>query len=126
MPIDVRALSGFTIASDGLSVTLHVVDVGGSPLALTLRVDELGMLAMTLPNLINAAIGRQYSDSSCRFTYPLDSWMIEQAVDPSLVILTLRTTDGFGVSFSMPRGKAEEMSESIATGIRKQPAMVTH
>ncbi len=126
MPIDVRALSGFTIARDGLSVTLHVVDVGGSPLALTLRVDELGMLAMTLPNLIDAAIGRQYRDSSCRFTYPLDSWMIEQAVDPSLVILTLRTTDGFGVSFSMPRGKAEEMSESIATGIRKQPAMVTH
>ncbi|MBS0235638.1 MAG: hypothetical protein JSR99_19395 [Proteobacteria bacterium] len=83
------------------------------------------MLAMTLPNLIDAAIGRQCRDSSCRFTYPLDSWLIEQAVDPSLVILTLRTTDGFGVSFSISRGKAQEISESIAISLQKQPELVT-
>jgi hypothetical protein len=124
--IDVQALTECEMATDGRSVTLHVVDAAGSRVELNLQVAQLGMLAMTLPNLIEAAISRQYGDSSCRFTYPLESWMIEQAIDPSLVILTLRTADGFGVSFSMPRMKAEEMSGSIETAVQKEFELITH
>lgn len=126
MRIDVQALTECEMGSDGRSATLHVVDAAGSPVELNLQVAQLGMLAMTLPNLIEAAIRRQYGDSSCRFTYPLESWVIEQAVDPSLVILTLRTTDGFGVSFSMPPMKAEEMSGSIETAVQKEFELITH
>jgi hypothetical protein len=52
--------------------------------------------------------------------------VIEQATDPSLVIMTLRTTDGFGVSFSLPRTKADEMSESIAIAAQKELELITH
>jgi hypothetical protein len=83
------------------------------------------MLVMTLPSLIDAAIRRQYGDSSFRFTYPMESWVVEQAIDPALVSLTLRTTDGFGVSFSMPRSKAEEMADSIARGVQHELEFVT-
>lgn len=126
MRIDVQALAEFNIEPDGRSVTLQVVDAMGSPIKLNLQVDQLGQLAMTLPNLIDAAIRRQYGDSSCRFTYPIESWMVEQAIDPSLVILTMRTTDGFGVSFSMPRSKAEEMADSISVGVQHELELITH
>jgi hypothetical protein len=127
MRIDVQDLTEFDIEKDGQSVTLRAVDANGLPVELNLRIAQLGMLAMTLPNLIDAAIRRQYGDSSCRFTYPLESWVIEQALDPSLVIMTLQTTDGFGVSFSLPRKKAEEMSQSIEIAMQKELLeMVTH
>lgn len=126
MRIDVQELTEFDIEKDGRSVTLHVLDAKGFPVHVNLKVEQLGMLAMTLPNLIDAAIRHQYGDVSCRFTYPLESRVIEQAVDPSLVILTLRTTDGFGVSFSLPRKKADEMSESIAIAVQKELELITH
>ncbi len=126
MHIDVQALTDFGIEEDGRSVTLGIVDAMGSPIKLNLQVDQLGQLAMTLPSLIDAAIRRQYGDSSCRFTYPMESWMVEQAVDPSLIILTMRTTDGFGVSFSMPRCKAEEMADSISVGVQHELELITH
>lgn len=126
MHIDVQDLTEFDIEKDGRSVTLRAVDADGAPVEINLQVAQLGMLAMTLPNLIEAAIGRQYGDAACRFTYPLESWVIEQAVDPSLIIFTLRTTDGFGVSFSLSRTKADEMSESIAIAVQKELELVTH
>lgn len=126
MCIEVPALAEFNIETDGRSVTLQVVDAMGSPIKLNLQVDQLGQLAMTLPSLIDAAIRRQYGDSSGRFTYPMASWMVEQAIDPSLVILTMRTTDGFGVSFSMPRSKAEEMADSISVGVQHELELITH
>ncbi|HML30069.1 MAG TPA: hypothetical protein PKE16_14790 [Hyphomicrobium sp.] len=126
MRIDVQNLTEFDIATDGRSVTLYAVDKEGAPVALNLQVAQLGLLAMTLPNLIDAAIRRQYGDLSCRFTYPLESWIIEQALDPSLMIMTLRTTEGFGLSFSLPRKKADEMSESLAIAAQKQLELITH
>lgn len=52
--------------------------------------------------------------------------MVEQALDPSLLIVTLKTSDGFGVSFSLPRKKADEMSESLAMAAQKEVELVTH
>jgi hypothetical protein len=126
MRIDVQALAEFDIEADDRSVTLEVVDAMGSPVKLNLRVDQLGQLAMTFPSLIDAALRNQYGDSSFRFTYPLESWMVEQTIDPSLVILTMRTTDGFGVSFSMPQNKAEEMADSIAVGVQHELELIKH
>ncbi len=126
MQINVKAVTEFDLGTDGQTVTLYVLDAAGAPVSLNFRVAELGTLAMTLPTLIDAAIGRQFGDTSCRFTYPMESWLLEQAADPSVVILTLRTTDGFGVSFSMPRTKAGELSASISVGVRKEPAAVAH
>ena len=72
MRIDVQALTEFNVETDGHSVTLQVIDAMGSPVNLNLQVDQLGQLAMTLPSLIDAAIRRQYGDSSFRFTYPME------------------------------------------------------
>jgi hypothetical protein len=38
----------------------------------------------------------------------------------------MRTTDGFGVSFSMPRSKAGEMADSIDVGVQTELELITH
>ncbi|MFT3731366.1 MAG: hypothetical protein QM780_08080 [Hyphomicrobium sp.] len=126
MRIDVQHLDAFNVENDGKSVTLRAVDAQGMPVDLNFPIDQLGMLAMTFPNLIDAAVRRQYGDASCRFSYPLGSWVIEQTVDPSLVIVTLKTMDGFGISFSVRRSKARELSESMAFALAKKPEAITH
>jgi hypothetical protein len=119
-------LTSYEINADGRSVALSLVDTSGNPASLSLQISELGMLAMTLPSLIETALRRQYHDASLRFTYPMGSWIVEPASDPSSVIITLRTTDGFGVSFSMPRARAEQLGASIASGLRQPFAVTAH
>lgn len=55
----------------------------------------------------------------------MGSWSIEQAIDPASVIVTLRTSDGFGISFSMERVHAVKLSQSLSdVEIEEKPAAV--
>jgi len=126
MNIDVKELTTYTISEDGETVALKLKDETGAETALKFKLTELGNLVMTLPGLIEAALRRQYGDASFRFAYPVGSWSVEQAMDPGALILTLRTQDGFGVSFSLGRGNAGELSRSIAPEAVRPAAVVTH
>ena len=126
MDVDVRELTTYQISDDGQSVVLKLVDDAGNPASLRFKISELGNLVMTLPSLIEVALRRQYRDTSLRFAYPMGSWSIEEASDPASLIVTLRTKDGFGVSFSMPRGHAEELGNSMQTGGVVRSALTAH
>lgn len=114
MDISVCELTTYEISADGKSVLLNVLDEHGNTRALAFKIPELGNLVVTLPALIEAALRRQIRDASFRFTFPMGSWSIEQAADPTSVIVTLRTRDGFGVSYSMSTRMAEEFGDSLA------------
>lgn len=126
MDIDVKELTTYQISEDGQTVELKVGDEAGGEASLRFKVSELGNLVMTLPSLIEAALKRQYRNTSFRFAYPLGSWSVEQAADPGSLIVTLRTQDGFGVSFAMGRSNAEKLGRSMGIGVSKQSAMTTH
>lgn len=126
MDIDVKALTTYQISEDGQTVALKVIDETGAETSLTFGIGVLGNLVMTLPGLIDAALKRQYRDTSFRFAYPIGSWSIEEAIDPGSVIVTLRTQDGFGVSFSMGRCNAEKLGHSMASGVAQPSATITH
>jgi hypothetical protein len=125
MDIDVKALTTYAISEDGESVALKLQDATGAEQSLRFPLSELGNLVMTLPGLIESALRRQYCDASFRFAYPVGSWSVEEA-EAGALILTLRTVDGFGVSFSMARGNAERLGNSIATGALTARALTTH
>jgi hypothetical protein len=125
MDIDVKALTTYAISEDGESVALKLQDATGAEQSLRFPLSELGNLVMTLPGLIESALRRQYCDASFRFAYPVGSWSVEEA-EAGVLILTLRTVDGFGVSFSMARGNAERLGNSIATGALTARALTTH
>lgn len=121
----VKELTSYKISEDGQSVTLKMLDEVGTESALSFGIGELGNLVMTLPGLIETALQRQLRDGSFRFAYPVGSWAIEESTDPSSLIVTLRTKDGFGVSFSMPRGNAMKLAHSLSE-VEHKPALVAH
>ncbi len=114
MAINVKEMTTYNISDDGKAVTLSLVDEAGNATSLQFRIPDLGNLAMTLPSLIEAALRRQLRDGSFRYAYPIGSWAIEQSTDPASLIVTLRTRDGFGVSFSLPRGNALQLAQSLS------------
>lgn len=124
--ISVGELTTFEIAEDGRSVVLCLTDEHGKQVSLTFGIPELGMLAMTLPTLIESALRRLYRDGSFRYTYPMGDWTVEQSTNLSSLILTLKTADGFGVSYSIPRDKAKQLGSSLLEAAAKTLAVPLH
>lgn len=126
MDVSVKELTVFRTSDDGKSVVLEMVSEDGQRSAVSFGIPELGNLVMTLPSLIETALRRQFRDTSLRYACPMGSWSIEQATYPAHVIGTLRTKDGFGVSFSMARSEAEEFGSSMAHTPAAPAVLLTH
>jgi hypothetical protein len=56
---------------------------------------------MTLPQLLSRALQAQHGDDSVRAVFPLSRWRIETAAGSRNYILTMMTSDGFEVAFSL-------------------------
>ena len=99
--IAVDKLTHFETAPDGGSVHIHMEDVTGRLVALSLPIDCVNSLMMTLPKMMATAIQRRHRDPSLRLTFPLESFRVEPGSDRSTRILTLSTRDGFTGSFAV-------------------------
>ena len=126
MVIDVTEMTAYAISDEGDAVTLSLVGSDGTPTSLRFQIPDLGNLAITLPSLIEAALRRQLRNTSFRYTYPIGSWTIEQSSDPSFFIVTLKTTDGFGVSFSMSRGSLFQLAQALSDVDEKPARVLAH
>jgi hypothetical protein len=113
MEIDTQALTACEVAADGGAISLGFVDSTGNPATIWLSLNQAGSLAMTLPGLIDRALQTRFGDQSLRHAYPLASWVLEQSSDPTEVMITLRTEDGFSVCFSIPRQQQGELGEAL-------------
>jgi hypothetical protein len=118
MEIETQALTSCEVAPDGNIISLGFVDAAGQPATIRLSLNQVGALAMTLPGLIDKALQVRFRDESLRYAYPLESWVIEQSTDPSHGMMTLTTSDGFSVCFSIPRQQQSELGEALVS----QPA----
>jgi len=113
MDIDTQLLTCCEIAPGGDTISLGFVDSKGEPRTISLSLNQVGALAMTLPSLIGKALQTRYGDQSLRYAYPLESWVVEQSTDPSQAMVTLRTTDGFAVCFSVLREQQNQLGEAL-------------
>ena len=113
MEIKTEALTSCEVAPDGNIISLGFIDAAGQPATIRLSLNQVGALAMTLPGLIDKALQVRFRDQSLRYAYPLDSWLIEQSTDPKHGMMTLRTSDGFSVCFSIPREQQSELGEAL-------------
>ena len=116
MEIEPQTLTTCEVAADGNTVVLGFTDPNGVPAQIRLSLNQVGALAMTLPNLITKALRSRYGDHSLRYAYPLASWTVEQSSDPQTRMVTLCTTDGFSVCFSMQHELQHELGEALASG----------
>jgi len=90
------------VLPDGDTVRLDFIDQRGAPVSLMLPFEQAEALTMTLPHLLTHATKARMGSDKARYVFPLGTWSIETPEDPRCLILTLRTTDGFEVSFSVP------------------------
>jgi len=113
MEIKVRQLTTCEVASDGGAISLGFEDLAGNPAAVSVSLNQVGALIMTLPGLLEAALKARYGDQSLRYAYPLASWVLEQSTDTTQRIITLQTEDGFKVRFSIPKAEQSLLGEAL-------------
>jgi hypothetical protein len=116
MDIETKSLTACEVTPDGSAILLGFVDTDGKPATIRLSLNQVGALAMTLPELINKALRLRFDDQSLRYAYPLASWTVERSSDPATGMVTLSTVDGFTVCFSMRRELQGELGEALVTG----------
>jgi hypothetical protein len=120
MEIESSKLTTCDVAPDGEVITLNLVDVAGNPVSLRLPFDQAGALAMTLPGLLSKALKARCGNESSRYVFPLGEWLLEGAADGRTLIVTLKTVDGFEVSF----GASLDLCRSLASELKRESAVV--
>jgi hypothetical protein len=112
--IDIKRLARFETGDDGASISLVAEDARGRSIRLTFPTEVLSSLIMTLPQMVTAAVQRRRNDPTARLVYPLAESTTEFSTDFSTRILTLKTLDGFAVSFAVSDDQFRELVRSHA------------
>lgn len=112
--IRAAALTTYGVNPDGRQVRIHLRDQTGKSAVLELPTQALSELMMTLPRMLQQALQKQYDDSSLRLVHELGDFQLEQAGGIDRLILTLKTTDGFEVSFAVTNASLAEISSAAS------------
>jgi hypothetical protein len=113
MIINCSALTTCHTVGDGEIVMLEFIDEEGRSITVRLTFEHAQSIAMTLPRLLTQAVKAQTGQDSARYVFPLGQWTLEGIEGEQSVILTLKTEDGFEVSFRMPPGASKSLGWSL-------------
>lgn len=113
--VAITALTSCDVSSDGEHIRFGVRDSTGKPVNLFISAEQAGSLAMTLPKLLSTALKARFRDPSLRLVFPLSDYFIEGTGDAEKIILSLKTPDGFEVSFAMSPGTLSEFGQLVNT-----------
>jgi hypothetical protein len=111
-----KQLTTCRVATDGSSVGLEFVDCSGSVVTVELPFEQAEALVMTLPRLLARALRQQTGDDDARYVFGLREWAVESTKDQSSLITTLKTTDGFEVSFGIPVEASRSLGWTLQQG----------
>ncbi len=84
--------------------------------------DQAESVVMTLPSLLNRALRQQTGDDDARYVFGLREWSLESARDQACLIATLKTLDGFEVSFGIPFEACRSLGWSLQQGANQAVA----
>jgi len=118
--IRAERLTTFSVAPDGGSISIGVEDQEGRAGALMLPTACLKELMMTLPEMMRRALRLQHDDPGLRLVYRAAGWEVERSTVPGTFIVTLRTPDGFHISFALSTADLSDMA-----GATHEPAPET-
>jgi hypothetical protein len=90
------------VAPDWETIELEFLDQSGAATTLQLPLDQAEAVVMTLPHVLAYALKRRTGQQDARYVFGLGEWCIEDTRDQDSLIVTLKTTDGFEVSFGIP------------------------
>jgi hypothetical protein len=120
--IRAKSLTTFSVAPDGANIAIGVADEEGRAGELTLPTDCLRELMMTLPEMMRRALRLQHHDPSLRLVYCTAGWEVERSTVSETFIVTLRTQDGFHVSFALTAADLSDMAAAAGEAPLEQAA----
>jgi hypothetical protein len=123
---EVLALTECGVASEDCRLNLGFRTTGGGDSTLTVSVEQAGALLMTLPRLIERALRQRHADPSLRYVFPLGDWTLETSPDQGQLILNLRTSDGFAVSFVIARDAVANLAAALDGSDENAQEAVSH
>lgn len=113
MEIVSKGLTDCQVDPTGVSFRLGLESIDGQPASVILPVDCLRSLLMTLPQVIEKALKARYQDDTLKIVYPMGGFALEAVAGSSSAILTLKTPDGFKVSFALTPEDAGGLATSL-------------
>lgn len=97
----------------GLVIELHATEQSGVPLSLEMSFENAQAVMMTLPRLLTKALRQRTGDPNLRYVFPLGEWSLERSSDNEFLIVTLKTGDGFDVSFAVPLSASRSLGATL-------------
>jgi hypothetical protein len=113
MDIIGKALTTCQVDTSGEFLRLNLQLEDGKPSSVTLPIDCVRSLLMTLPGMIELALKARYGDGTFKLVYPAGGWTLQQTTDSQHMILTIQTDDGFKVAFALSPKDAGELASSL-------------
>lgn len=113
MKIRSERLTTCRVAPDGSSIGLEFIDRGGAAVTVEFPIEQAEAVVMTLPRLLACAVKQRTGNDEARYVFSLDEWSIESVRDQACLIATLKTTDGFEVSFAIPFETCQSLGFSL-------------
>jgi hypothetical protein len=124
MPMKIRSsrLTTCRVATDGTNVELEFIDRAGAPVTLELPFDQAEAVVMTLPSLLTRALRHHIGNDDARYVFGLREWSLESTRDQTCLIATLKTPDGFEVSFGIPLEACRSLGWGLQNGAEQAVA----
>ena len=113
-------LTTCNVINDGEAIRLNLVEQLGDPVSIELPFEQAASVVMTLPRLLSTALNARTGGAEMRYVFSLAYWSLERSGDQKTLILTLRTPDGFEVSFGLPL----EACRRLASALGHDPEVV--
>jgi hypothetical protein len=103
-PVGLRSsrLTTCRVAEDGADVRLEFIDQSGKSVAVELPFDQAEAVVMTLARPLSRALRQRTGNDAARYVFGLGEWVVGGAKEQSCLIATLKTENGFEVSFAIP------------------------
>lgn len=112
MKIEGSMLTTCSVAPDGETLRLDLIDRAGDPVSLSLPFDQAHSLMMTLPQLLSFALKARTGDDTARYVFTLAQWRLEAATDARFII-TFTTPDGFEASFCLGLEECWQLARAL-------------
>ncbi len=114
--VDVAELTTCEVIESGRTLRLDAKDHSGTPVSVNVSFEQAEAILMTLPQLLRKALHERTGSTGFRFVFPLGRWAVEQALGHECLIVTLKTDDGFDVSFGVPLDVSRALAEALEQG----------
>ena len=101
------------VVEGGRAVRLGFVDDAGKSSSVTFPFDQAESIVMTLPQVLSMALQLRTHNKQARYVFPLQRWSLESSGDDFLVA-NMMTSDGFQVSFAIPREVCKAIGWSLS------------